>query len=44
MTGWIVDFKVSSIIQPINQSMLPQADHGALALAIKARLPTQKSQ
>jgi len=23
MTGWIVDFKVSSVVQPTNQSMLP---------------------
>jgi len=44
MAGWIIDFKVSSTIQPANQSMLPQGDHGALALAIKARLATQKSQ
>ena len=40
MTGWIIDLKVSSVIQPTNQSMLPQADHGTLALAIKARLAT----
>jgi len=40
VTGWIIDFKVSSVVQPTNQSMLPQADHGTLVLAIKARLPT----
>ena len=41
VTGWIIDFKASSAVQPTNQSMLPQSDHGILVLAIKAP-PTQK--
>ena len=35
MLGWILDFEMGHVIQPPNQSMLPQACHGVLALAVK---------
>jgi len=42
MPPWIVNFKVGTVIQTPNESVLPQLQGGVLALAVKARLGTEQ--
>jgi len=42
MSPWIVNFKVGTVIQTPNESVLLQLECGALALAVKAGLGTKQ--
>jgi len=42
MAPEIINFKMSTVVQPANKCVLPELKGGALVLAVKARLGTKQ--